>query len=156
LDRELLPLMVYAIRSLASFVGSNPTDLVLIPNATTGLNIGILLLLSYWNPVGIEHSFLICKVCLRLGIVLKSLQYTKEDHIIRINITYGSIVKMLTNTGATVDEVKIWFPTTAEDIIKKVEAAICPNTRLAVLDHITSNTAIVLPMKQLVDMLNKR
>jgi isopenicillin-N epimerase len=63
---------------------------------------------------------------------------------------------MLAATGATVDEVKIWFPTTPEEIVKRVEAAICPQTKLAVLDHITSNTAIVLPMKQLVDMLNKR
>ncbi len=36
IDRELFPLIVAAMRAFAPFVGADPTDIVFIPNATTG------------------------------------------------------------------------------------------------------------------------
>eukprot|EP00878_Enallax_costatus_P024355 GHUV01025989.1.p1 GENE.GHUV01025989.1~~GHUV01025989.1.p1 ORF type:complete len:171 (+),score=47.07 GHUV01025989.1:199-711(+) len=38
IDRELFPQLVRVIRELAAFVNCRPQDLVLLPNATTGLN----------------------------------------------------------------------------------------------------------------------
>jgi len=41
LDRELFPLLVHVMRGVADFAGADPRDLVLLPNATTGLNVVI-------------------------------------------------------------------------------------------------------------------
>ena len=37
-DREMLPLLAHVNRRLAKFVGSEPTDIVLLPNATAAIN----------------------------------------------------------------------------------------------------------------------
>lgn len=37
-DREMLPLLAHVNRRLAKFVGAEPRDVVLVPNATAGIN----------------------------------------------------------------------------------------------------------------------
>lgn len=38
IDREMLPLLAHVNRRLAKFVGSDPSDVVLLPNATAAIN----------------------------------------------------------------------------------------------------------------------
>lgn len=43
-----------------------------------------------------------------------------------------------------------------EDIVSLVSSALPPNTKLAVFDAVTSNTALVLPVQQLVQLCRDR
>jgi isopenicillin-N epimerase len=59
--------------------------------------------------------------------------------------------------GASVVIAAIPFPgTSPESVIDAVLAAVTPRTRLAVLDHLTSATALVLPIAELVATLAAR
>jgi selenocysteine lyase/cysteine desulfurase len=44
----------------------------------------------------------------------------------------------------------------ADEILQLVAASMPPNTKLAVFDAVTSNTAVVLPIKQLVQLCHDR
>ncbi len=62
-----------------------------------------------------------------------------------LNIGYGSVKKMLAyqceQAGAHVREGEITFPLAGpNDILEVVRNTLRPNTRLAIFDHITSNT----------------
>jgi len=62
-----------------------------------------------------------------------------------LNIGYGSVKKMLAyqceQAGAHVREGEITFPLAGpDDILEVVRNTLRPNTRLAIFDHITSNT----------------
>lgn len=37
-DREMMPILVYVVRRMASFIGAPPSNVVLLPNVTDGLN----------------------------------------------------------------------------------------------------------------------
>lgn len=43
-----------------------------------------------------------------------------------------------------------------EDIVQLVERSMPPNTKLAVFDAITSNTALLMPMAELVQVCKRR
>lgn len=43
-----------------------------------------------------------------------------------------------------------------EELVEQVSAAMPPNARFAVFDAVTSNTAIVLPIGQLVELCHSR
>jgi selenocysteine lyase/cysteine desulfurase len=43
-----------------------------------------------------------------------------------------------------------------QDILRVVEESMGPNTKLAVFDAITSNTAVVLPLADLVALCRRR
>lgn len=43
-----------------------------------------------------------------------------------------------------------------EDLVEQVAAALPPTTRFAVFDAVTSNTAVVLPTRQLVELCHSR
>jgi isopenicillin-N epimerase len=60
-------------------------------------------------------------------------------------------------TGARVVVAKIPFPVSAPgEIVDAVLAQVTPRTRLALLDHITSPTALVLPIERLIAELSGR
>ena len=65
IDRELLPHMVFAIRRLAGFASCDPRDLVLVSNATEGLNT-----------------------------VIKSLKLGKGDKVYYLNLRYYAVHKL--------------------------------------------------------------
>lgn len=65
IDRELIPQMVFAIRRLAGFVLCDPRDLVLMSNATEGLNT-----------------------------VIRSLKLGKGDKVYYLNLRYYAVNKL--------------------------------------------------------------
>src|SRR5206468_3288163 len=53
-------------------------------------------------------------------------------------------------SGATVRTVELPFPgVTRESVVDAIEAAITPRTRMLVVDHITSGSALVLPIVEI-------
>ncbi|XP_041348753.1 L-cysteine desulfhydrase-like [Gigantopelta aegis] len=132
-DRELLPHLVYVTRRLANFVDCDPCDIVLVSNATTGINA-----------------------------VLKSLKFSSGDVIFTLSVTYGAVKKLLkqvcTETGAVVKEATVTFPLSGPDqLTKLVREELEPNvTKLAVFDHIPSNTPFILPLKEIIDICHEK
>jgi len=125
---ELPPLLRHAAARLAAFVGAEAQDIGFVDNATTGCNA-----------------------------VLRSLRLKPGDEILVLDHGYGAVrntVRHVTGrAGAAMVEAIIPFPQPSADaIVEAVAAKLGPKTRLVVLDHITSPSAIVLPLERLVPL----
>ncbi len=132
LVRELETHLDAARASLAEFVGAEPDNLVFVPNATHGLNT-----------------------------VLRSLDLKPGDELLVTDQEYNASRNALDyaaeRSGAHVVVAKIAFPLqTADELVAPILAKVTPKTRLALLDHVTSQTGIILPIERLVGELNAR
>ncbi|MCX5742988.1 MAG: aminotransferase class V-fold PLP-dependent enzyme, partial [Proteobacteria bacterium] len=116
-----------AREALAAFVGTAPARLVFVPNATTGV-----------------------------AIALHSLALTPADRVLTTDLAYRASRNQLDRTGATIDVVAVPLPFEPARLIADVLRAITPTTRVALLDHITSATALRLPLESLVPALRAR
>ena len=131
--RETYPAAIrHAASSLAAFLGAHGDDLAFVENATTGCNA-----------------------------VLRSLRFQPGDEILVLQHVYGAVRNTIRHicerTGATMAEAAIPFPRPLPDAITEaVAAAITPRTRLAVIDHITSASALVLPIADIVRACHAR
>jgi isopenicillin-N epimerase len=118
--------------ALAQFVGTEPDDLVFVPNATAGVNT-----------------------------VLRSLQFEPGDELLTTDQAYNACNNALRfvaeRAGARVVVAAIPFPLRSEEeIVDAIVSAATARTRLALLDHITSPTGIIFPVQRLVDELAAR
>jgi isopenicillin-N epimerase len=107
---------------VAAFLGSRPDDLVFVPNVTTGLNA-----------------------------VLQSLPLGPGDDVVSTDLAYGAIAlatsAVCERTGASVRAVHLEYPMCgAADIVEPIVRALTPQTKLVVIDHVTAQTALVLPV----------
>ncbi len=130
--REWEPLLDSSRNKLASFVGTQAQDLVFVPNATTGVNA-----------------------------VLRSLRFAPDDELLTTNHEYNACRNALdfiaSCVNAKVVVADIPFPIESpEQIIKAVIEKVSPKTRLALLDHITSQTGLIFPIQQLIKELQAR
>jgi isopenicillin-N epimerase len=128
-----LPSRLDAARAaLAAFVGAAPEDLVFVSNATAAVNA-----------------------------VLRSRSLGPGDELLLTNHTYAACRKTVdyvaARTGVRVVVAQIPFPCADdEEIVRSVVNSVSPRTRLALLDHVTSPTALVLPIANLVNELRTR
>ncbi|HEY3348428.1 MAG TPA: aminotransferase class V-fold PLP-dependent enzyme [Thermoanaerobaculia bacterium] len=132
LVRHAPALYAEARTALGQFVGADPDDLAFVPNATTGVNA-----------------------------VVRSLTFSPGDEILTTDHAYGACRKTLdyvaSRAGARVTIAKVPFPLAGDDdVVAPVLAAVTPRTRLAMLDHVTSPTALVFPIERLVAELSAR
>lgn len=128
-DRELEPLLDDARRQLGAFVGADETELAFVPNATTGVNA-----------------------------VLRSLSFKTGDELLTTDQEYNACRNALNfvaeRTGARVVVAPVPFPIESpSQAIEIVMQHVSSRTRLALLDHITSKTALIFPIAQLVSQL---
>ena len=131
LVRELEPLWDAARTKLAEFVGAPPDDLVFVQNATAGVNT-----------------------------ILNSLQFGSGDELLVTNQEYNATRNALNvaaqKWGAKVVVAEAPFPVQNEnEIIEAIIAKVTARTRLALLDHVISQTALVFPLEKLVARLSK-
>lgn len=129
---EMPALYDRSAEALAKLVQARREDLVFVRNATEGVNV-----------------------------VFRSLRFEPGDEIIFTSHIYGACRKVLEyvagRTGAVLREVTVGFPVGAPDeIIAAVLAAVTPRTRIALIDHITSPTAMIQPVAEIVEELAKR
>jgi isopenicillin-N epimerase len=132
LDREFESLLDTARNAVARFVGAHPADLVFVPNATHAVNT-----------------------------VLQQLVLKPGDELLTTNHAYNACKNALNavarRTGATVVVVHVPFPLRSpDDVVDAVLSAVTPRTRLALLDHVTSPTAVILPLETLCPALSSR
>ncbi|MDH5371776.1 MAG: aminotransferase class V-fold PLP-dependent enzyme [Acidimicrobiia bacterium] len=126
---ELKTLARSAREDLGRFVGAEPDDLAFVPNATTGVNT-----------------------------VVRSLSFEPGDEILITNHGYNACSNAVRfaadRAGATVVTATIPFPVDGPDtILGHILEHVTPNTRLALIDHVTSPTALVFPIGRIVSEL---
>lgn len=128
-----LPARIDAARAeLAAFLAADPADLAFVPNATAGVNS-----------------------------VLRSLEFAPGDELLVTNHTYAACRKtvdfVVQRAGARVVAAQLPFPCRDDEaIVAAVLDCASPRTRLALIDHVTSPTALVLPIGRLVGELRAR
>jgi isopenicillin-N epimerase len=128
-----LPGRIDAAREeVAAFLGADAADLAFVPNATAGVNA-----------------------------VLRSLEFAPSDEILVTTHTYAACRKTVDfvaqRTGARVVSVELPFPGADEEsVVDAVLRAASAHTRVALLDHVTSPTALILPVRRLVQELAAR
>jgi isopenicillin-N epimerase len=127
--REWEPLIDNARNNLANFVGADTEDLVFVPNATTGVNS-----------------------------VLRSLIFCNGDELLTTNHEYNACRNALdfiaSRTGAKVIVANIPFPIESpQQIVEAILEKVSPRTKLALLDHVSSQTGLIFPIQQLVQKL---
>ncbi len=132
LVRELESLWDDARSKLAGFMGAVADDLVFVPNSTTGVNT-----------------------------VLRSLRFDPGDELLVTNHEYNACRNALNyvaeQSGVRVVVANIPFPLQDEDeIVQPVIESITSRTRLALVDHVTSQTGLVFPIRRLVSELAER
>jgi len=132
LVREIEPLLDKVRADLASLIGAAPDDLAFVPNATSGVNA-----------------------------VLRSLEFSSSDELLVTNHEYNACRNIIdyvaSHSGARVEVIEIPFPLRSQDeVIDRVMSRVTGATRLLLIDHITSQTAMIMPVARIVAELNAR
>lgn len=130
--RELEGALDAARARLGSFVGADPDDLAFVTNATTGVNT-----------------------------VLRSLRFAPGDELLVTDQEYNACRNALEfvaeRSGARVVVARIPFPLRdAGEVTAALLAAATPRTKLALVDHVTSQTGVVFPITEIVAALQGR
>jgi isopenicillin-N epimerase len=90
-----------------------------------------------------------------INAILGSIDFEPGDEILLNDHTYGAVLKtarhICARTGAVIVTATLPFPdSTAEVLIAAHLNAVTPRTRLAIIDHITSPSALVMPLAEMV------
>lgn len=126
LGRRFEGLMHEARTALGEFVGADADDLVFVPNATTGLNI-----------------------------VARSLRLSAADEVLATDHEYGALDRTWRFLCQKWDALYVRRPiplpiTSSEDLVEAIWAGVNPRTKVLFLSHITSPTAIIFPITELI------
>lgn len=130
--RDFEALLDQARDRLAEFVGADSQDLVFVPNATTGVNA-----------------------------VLRSLTFSPTDELLTTNQEYNACRNALNfvaeRSGAKIVVADVPYPIeSAQQVIDSVLAAVSERTRLVLIDHVTSQTGLILPIAPLIQFFRDR
>lgn len=143
-DRELFAHIVTSIRALAGLVNvKDPSELVLLHNATSGLHAVIDLVLCGQKSEDGERVVLCFST--RYGAVRKMIQAAEASGSAKVRLI----------------EVPLSLEDSYDDavVLSKLREALDrePNpVDLVVVDHVTSNTGVILPVKEIVDECHSR
>ena len=121
-----------AADEVAQFLGAEGKDMVFVDNATSGVNA-----------------------------VLRSFEFHEGDDLLILDHTYGAVLNAARYAtrvhGANVRMVHL--PDVLDEpntVVQAVEAAITPRTRILVIDHITADSAVVLPVAEIASRCRDR
>src|SRR5205809_157281 len=122
--RELEPLLDAARAEVAAFLGAKGEDIAFVQNATAGVNA-----------------------------VLRSLDLDQHDELLVTTHEYNASRNALDHAcalaGAKIVVADVPFPIASPDeVVERVMAKVTERTRLLLIDHITSQTALILPIER--------
>ncbi len=118
--------IVEARHTVALFLGADSDRFGFVDNATTGV-----------------------------GCVVNSISFAESDEIVSTNHVYNGVRQLLMkkadDTGCSYREIPISFPVTSNDeLFERVTSSITSSTKLLVIDHVSSSSAIVFPVQEIV------
>ncbi|MEM9409833.1 MAG: aminotransferase class V-fold PLP-dependent enzyme [Planctomycetota bacterium] len=128
--RQIEPALVEAREKLANFVGTKHENLVFVENATFGMNV-----------------------------VADSFPLNSGEEILLNNHEYGAVHRiweracLRSNANLTIAQLPEKFES-KQQVIDCLLNRVTPKTRAVVISHITSATAIVMPVKELCEALS--
>lgn len=124
LGRRSAGLLRDARQKIAGTLGARADDLVFVPNATTGVNT-----------------------------VAQSLSLSPGDEILTTDLEYGACdaawLRVCGQAGAAYTRVEIPLPFRRDEFVARVMAGVTGRTRVIFVSHITSTTALILPVAEL-------
>lgn len=126
------PLLDDSREALAAFLKADPLDLVFVSNATAGIN------------------------C-----VLRSLRFTAGDELLTTNHAYlaceNTLQYVAQREGVKVVIAQLPFPVkSGDEMLEAITQQVTPRTKLAMIDHVTSASGLVLPIEKIVSELQSR
>lgn len=132
INEELPALVRKSAASLGAYVGARGEDIVFLDNVTSAVNA-----------------------------VLRSLVLLPGEEVVTTDHVYGAVERTLEfvceRAGARLVYARLPMPAASPaEALDAVEAAITPRTRLLVIDHVTSPTALVLPLREIVELAEER
>ena len=132
LGRRFNDLMLAARSALGGYLGADADELVYVTNATVGLNI-----------------------------VARSLELQPGDEVLTTDHEYGALDRtwrfLCAKRGAKYLRQPVPVPiASAADVVEAVWSGVTDRTRVLFISHITSATAIIFPIKPLIDRAHER
>ncbi len=129
---DLEPELDAARARMAAFVGCPAEDFAFVPNATAGVNA-----------------------------IVRSLRFEPGDQILTSPQEYNACNNVLRHvaerTGAVLVEARVPWPVRSEDeLVAAFADAATDRTRLAMVSHITSPTAVRMPVRRITEALARR
>jgi isopenicillin-N epimerase len=127
--RRVLPGRLAEARHVAAaFCGAGPDGFAFVPNIMTGVNT-----------------------------VLAGVPLRRGDEVLVTEHAYGAVVlaaeRACARAGASVRVVRLGLDDGEDDRVEAVAAAVTGRTRLAIVEHVASGTALVLPTARIVARL---
>ncbi|RTL26700.1 MAG: aminotransferase class V-fold PLP-dependent enzyme [Burkholderiales bacterium] len=131
LGRRSADLLMQARTALGAALGARGEDLVFMPNSTTGVNV-----------------------------VAQSFALQPGDEVLTTDLEYGACDAawrhVCARHGARYQRVAIPLPYEPEAVVERLMSSAGPRTRLIYLSHVTSTTALILPVAALCAEARKR
>ena len=126
---EWEPALDRSRKTLAKLVGAEHVNMVFVSNATAGVNV-----------------------------VARSFPFAAGDEILTTTHAYNACRNVLDHvaerSGAKVVAVSVPFPISDPGVVLElIKEAVTPRTRFALIDHVTSATGLVLPIAEIVPLL---
>ncbi len=131
-ERELEPKLDHVRRVLSALVGAESANLAFVRNATDGVNA-----------------------------VIRSFPLRRGDEVVITNHGYNACsnaVRFATErVGAVTRIACVPFPIhDGSEVVSAIEGALSEQTRLILVDHVTSPTGLVFPVEQIVELAHRR
>jgi isopenicillin-N epimerase len=115
-------------------------------------------LAAFVNADGAQVAF-VENATAAIQAVLRSVDLVRGDRILITDHTYNAVRLMVearcAESGAAPLVVRIPIPASADQVVAGFATAIAPCVRLAIVDHITSPTALVLPLERILPELRR-
>lgn len=132
LDRRRDALLAEAKAAVGEFIGAAAVDFGFVTNATGGVNA-----------------------------VLRSLRLDAGDELVMTDHVYNACRQTIRfierESGAKAIEAEVPLPVEGPDeIVACIAGALSDRTRLVLVDHIASSTAVIFPVRQIIDLCGDR
>jgi isopenicillin-N epimerase len=129
LARRIDGLLADARDALGTYVNADPDDLVFVPNATAGVN------LAAW-AVALE----------------------RDDEVLSTSLEYGALDLAWEHICAHAPARYVRMPVTVplDDAVEEIWSGVTDRTRVLFLSHVTSDTALQLPVEDLCGRARRR
>jgi isopenicillin-N epimerase len=131
LGRRSAELLSQARATLGTAIGARADDVVFMPNSTTGVNV-----------------------------VAQSFSLQPGDDVLATDLEYGACdaawSRVCAKRGASYRRVEIPLPFAREEVLDRLMAAVTPRTRLIYVSHVTSTTALILPVAEICAAARER